>query len=242
MTQAVVDTTPAFRTRLAELLSRAETQAAELSDVIKLGDLALTTLLDTRAEAGDFLAKWIYPLRQHFRRMDELTRALADSIERAGVAATAWRSLPSLPSLPPDAARREALLDSAATLLKLASENDVGPEQAADAVDNPDAGLIAAIAAFDRLDAAAMADLDGDLPLEEYHQRWSDKKERALGEVWSTRARTMDGIAARVRSLLRFVPDKADPEADTNHYMDERMVAALLRDLASLLQIETPEA
>jgi len=83
MTQATHDATPIPETPLDDLLCQAQLQASELADVIKLGELALTTLIDTKAEGGGHLSKWIYPLCGHFKRMGELALTLAHTIDRA---------------------------------------------------------------------------------------------------------------------------------------------------------------
>jgi len=98
-----------------------------------------------------------------------------------------------------------------------------------------DATLIAQCAAFDQLDEeivkyyTALADDAGS------HER-QDEYEALLIGLCRHRARTLAGIAARARTLLRCAPERFElHQADAD---DELLTAALLRDLASVLQVD----
>ena len=110
--------------------------------------------------------------------------------------------------------------------------------------DNRDAALIAECAAFDELEAEItayeLADRDdtirrtGRAPL---HER-QEECEQLLMMVCSHRARTLAGVAARVRTLLRIAPACFElPEVASSGY-EELLTAALLRDLASILRLD----
>jgi len=233
MTQADADPTPAPDPRLAELLRQAEAQAVELGDVIKIGAPALKALLDTGVNVDGrdvFLSKWIYRLRPHFRRMCELTEALADSIDFARSAADPGDGTPEAAdrrSSDQDAREREMLLVGAATLLKRASE-------AGDA--DPEAGLIEFRADFDRCVATErVADArDDEATAGAAHERCK----LLLGMLRDSRAVTPAGITGRLRTVLHYDRKLPDPHNEHSGGWDDDLRAMLIRDLAAMLQVE----
>jgi hypothetical protein len=107
----------------------------------------------------------------------------------------------------------------------------------ADTAGAVDAGLIAKLAEFDDLErriiefgAAAAKMLVPDEISEQEMQRLEDEQRGLLPVICAIHAEAWDGLAARARSIVLRSPhllqddgDRADP--------DERMMAALLRDL-----------
>ncbi len=108
-----------------------------------------------------------------------------------------------------------------------------------EALANPDAELLTACAEFDRLDRYHGAVVNGaktrseeeeaDRLVSAMEERW----QAALDAVCSLRATTVAGHRARAASLALFVGGgKAmEAEAEAGGYWDERLCAALVRDL-----------
>lgn len=107
--------------------------------------------------------------------------------------------------------------------------------------DNRDAVLISQCASFDELDEQilehniALADDAGrGLGRAQPHER-QDECDKLLVQLCQHRADTLAGIAARVRTLLRYAPERFAPDGADGY--DELMIAALLRDLAAVLKV-----
>jgi len=106
--------------------------------------------------------------------------------------------------------------------------------------DNRDTRLIAQCVAFLRLEEeineyerAHANDVGRGLGLAPPHER-EDECLELLRELCQRQATSLSGIVARVRTLLRFAPARFElSEADG---YEELMIAALLRDLASVLK------
>lgn len=107
--------------------------------------------------------------------------------------------------------------------------------------DKRDAALIAQCEAFDELDEQilehnlAVADAVGRGLGYVPPQNRQAEYEALLIQLCRRRATSLRGIAARVRTLLRYAPECFElQEADG---YDELLIAALLRDLALVLRI-----
>lgn len=103
-----------------------------------------------------------------------------------------------------------------------------------------DSALVAQCAAFIQLETeiaeyerAHADDVGRGQGLVPPHER-EDECMELLRDLCQRRAASLQGIAARVRTLMRYAPDRFEL-SDTDGY-DELMIAALLRDLASVLK------
>jgi hypothetical protein len=116
---------------------------------------------------------------------------------------------------------------------------------------DPDAELIAACAAFDRLEQTWWDFHDGGAhPIEDDDERaialapLQQQQDEIVPLIWATEARTMAGVRAKARSWLLFSPEIFD---DVTSW-DERFRASIIRDLAgaaagendALTEIELP--
>jgi len=118
-------------------------------------------------------------------------------------------------------------------------EHEHDPDKAADA------SLIDLCAEFDRLVAADCEgfarDANHDADLKEL-----EKTRRLLDQLCSARATTLAGIAARLRTLLRYDLKLVDPHYQkSNRGWDGELSALVMRDLAFVLKVpllQPPEA
>ena len=129
-------------------------------------------------------------------------------------------------------ARRRLLATAAGLAAALA------PAAALAAASSPDAELIRLCGEFDALQRRILALYpEGATPIEDDNERaeaiapLSDAQDELLDRICALRATTPAGIKARAKTLVLFVPDKAECADDEGGYVDERMIAALLRDL-----------
>lgn len=105
---------------------------------------------------------------------------------------------------------------------------------------NPDATLLALIAQFDTLERR-INDLypDGATPIEDEDSRdkvaepLRNQQESLLEHIVSTHAVTTEAIVARAHSLVLYAPHFVE-EQDHGGYWDQRMIAAVLRDLLAV--------
>ncbi len=159
---------------------------------------------------------------------------------------TADRRAPASPggdAPPRRAPRRRFLLEAGATIaLSLGATAAVlapDPTWATPAAAEPDAELLAACAEFDRLDRSHGAivnaaktsaeEEEADRLVSAMEERW----QAALDAVCSLRATTVAGHRARAASLALFVggSKRMEADAEAGGYWDERLCAALVRDL-----------
>jgi len=143
---------------------------------------------------------------------------------------------------PPPTRRALVALASAVAMAPIAAL--VAYAQKSDALaaqPHPDAGLLAAIAAFDALQAEIDSHYcNGSAPIEDDDERdivndpVRDEQRPLVDVICTLRATTPEGGAARARSLAAYDPGLLRPEGGENGYCNERLVAALLRDLAAI--------
>ena len=134
------------------------------------------------------------------------------------------------PTLP--VARRRLLATAAGLAAALA------PAAALAAASSPDAELIRLCGEFERAATPHHGPYsEGATPIEDDNERaeaiapLSDAQDELLDRICTLRATTLAGIKARAKTLVLFVPDKAECADEEGGYVDERMIAALLRDL-----------
>lgn len=100
---------------------------------------------------------------------------------------------------------------------------------------NPDADLIAACDAVERLEADYSAAIRGGKTIEEENARAAAAQPIAaqqqpfIDAVATTSAQTLLGLQAKARALTAWAPDLLKPHGDGTN--DERMLASLLSDL-----------
>jgi hypothetical protein len=130
--------------------------------------------------------------------------------------------------LTPTTSRRAAIGMAGAALLLAGAAIPAGA----------DAELIAVCREFDAIEAHCRRFLDQAEPTcvtdesrDNFLEPYRDRQEALLDQLCRLRATTADGHLARARSLAGWLEDASDADAQDEAYWDQRMLAALRRDL-----------
>jgi len=103
---------------------------------------------------------------------------------------------------------------------------------------HPDQELLAALAEFDALEWQYMGCYDGPTAIEDDKQQEAasnlilERQLPILEKICTTRAKTIDGILARMRTMLLEDQELNPAEMAAAGAYNERLLGALLRDLA----------
>ena len=96
------------------------------------------------------------------------------------------------------------------------------------AAPNPDAELLAVCAEFDALEHRRNAAFDDDNLTDEAHDALREEQAPLVDQMCALQAVTPEGMRARARSLVLYDPEVVERRIV---YTDDRLVAAVLRDL-----------
>ena len=137
------------------------------------------------------------------------------------------------------AARRRALLGSLAAVVA-APDAMAKLAQLAPVSDSPDAELLGACAEFDAMERSIQATYDegpdnipDDAAREVHNEQLKEPQEALLDRICAMQAVTPAGFAARARTLVLWEGAEAATNTEEG-YWNERMLAALLRDLQAV--------
>ena len=132
---------------------------------------------------------------------------------------------------------------AARTVLPMAAKAEKLRQDGAVSTPHPDAALLAALSEFDAIEHHFLSLYERGHPryIEDDDERdevvvlLNEAQHPSLERVCSLPARTLEGILARARTIV-LQDGELDPAADaaTGKYANDRLIAALLRDLLAM--------